>query len=180
MIGANLPTFPVFPGVSKPHQTRSPGESIKSTAPGKHLPWPFPKFFHYFVILEMSKRKIKQEVDLVLLFELILIRKRKTEQSNWYIFNEYRNWSKSTNQIAQCMVESWRGFRTLLSTSGTFGRPSCDFRRVFGHCPNWHSYNTKISRHLQIFVLRKLVGRLVEKYNRRKLVWRGCYKNICQ
>ena len=94
MIGANLPTFPVFPGVSKPHQTRSPGESIKSTAPGKHLPWPFPKFFHYFVILEMSKRKIKQEVDLVLLFELILIRKRKTEQSNWYIFNEYRNWSE--------------------------------------------------------------------------------------
>ena len=94
MIGANLPTFPVFPGVSKPHQTRSPGESIKSTAPGKHLPWPFPKFFHYFVILEMSKRKIKQEVDLVLLFELILIRKRKTEQSNWYIFHEYRNWSE--------------------------------------------------------------------------------------
>ena len=94
MIGANLPTFPVFPGVSKPHQTRSPGESIKSTAPGKHLPWPFPKFFHFFVILEMSKRKIKQEVDLVLLFELILIRKRKTEQSNWYIFNEYRNWSE--------------------------------------------------------------------------------------
>ena len=42
----------------------------------------------------MSKRKIKQEVDLVLLFELISIGKRKTEQSNWYIFNEYRNWSE--------------------------------------------------------------------------------------
>ena len=35
-----------------------------------------------FAILEMSKRKIKQEVDLVLLFELISIGKRKTEQSN--------------------------------------------------------------------------------------------------
>ena len=29
----------------------------------------------------MLKRKIKQEVDLVLLFELFLIGKRKTEQS---------------------------------------------------------------------------------------------------
>ena len=139
----------------------------------------FQNSFINFAILEMSKRKIKQEVDLVLLFELTSIGKRKTEQSNWCIFNEYRSiGQKSTNQIVQCMVESWRGFRTLLSMSGTFGRPSGDFRRVFRHCPNWHSYNTKISRHLHIFVLRKLAGRLVEKYNRRKLVWGGCYKNI--
>ena len=58
---------------------------------------------------------------------------------------------KSTNQIAQYMVESWRGFRTLLSTSETFGRPSGDFRRVFKHCRKWHSYNAKISGRLQIF-----------------------------
>ena len=38
---------------------------------------------------------------------------------------------KSINQIAQYMVESWRGFWMLLSTSGTFTRPSGDFQRVF-------------------------------------------------
>ena len=42
----------------------------------------FQNFFINFVILEMSKRKIEQEVDLVLLFELISTGKRKTEQSN--------------------------------------------------------------------------------------------------
>ena len=40
----------------------------------------------------MSKWKIKQEVDLVLLFEMFLIGKCKAEQANWYIFNKYRNW----------------------------------------------------------------------------------------
>ena len=30
----------------------------------------------------------------MLLFELFSIGKRKTEQSNWHIFNEYRNWSE--------------------------------------------------------------------------------------
>ena len=54
----------------------------------------FQNSFINFVILEMSKTKIKQELDLVLLFELISMGKRKTEQSNWYIFNEYRNWSE--------------------------------------------------------------------------------------
>ena len=38
----------------------------------------------------MSKRKIKQEVDLVFLFELFSIQKRETEQLN----NEYHNWSE--------------------------------------------------------------------------------------
>ena len=42
----------------------------------------FQNSFINFAILEMSKRKIKQEVDLVLLFELISIGKRKTEPSN--------------------------------------------------------------------------------------------------
>ena len=54
----------------------------------------FQNSFINFVILEMSKTKIKQELDLVLLFELISMGKRKTEQSNWYIFNEYRHWSE--------------------------------------------------------------------------------------
>ena len=38
----------------------------------------FQNFFIYFVIFEVSKRKIKQEVDLVLLFELVSFGKRKT------------------------------------------------------------------------------------------------------
>ena len=54
----------------------------------------FQNSFINFVILEMSETKIKQELDLVLLFELISMGKRKTEQSDWYIFNEYRNWSE--------------------------------------------------------------------------------------
>ena len=36
----------------------------------------------------------KQEVDLVAVFELFLIGKHRTEQSSWYIFNEYSNWSE--------------------------------------------------------------------------------------
>ena len=43
-------------------------------------------------------------------------------------------------------------------TSETFGRPSDNFRRAFGHCRKWLSYNAKISRHLQIFVLWGLAG----------------------
>ena len=35
--------------------------------------------------------------------------------------------------MAQYMVKSWRGFLTLLSTSGTFRRPSGDFRQVLRH-----------------------------------------------
>jgi len=48
----------------------------------------FQNCFINFVIFEMSKRKIKQEVGLVVVFEQFSIEKRKTEQSNWYIFNE--------------------------------------------------------------------------------------------
>ena len=33
-------------------------------------------------------------MDLVLLFELFLIGKRKTDQPNCYIFNKYCNWSE--------------------------------------------------------------------------------------
>ena len=74
----------------------------------------------------MSKRKVKQ-VDLVLLFELFSIRKHKTEQYN------QSDISLTSIVIAQYMVENY-GFCTLLLTSGTFGRPLDDFRRVFRHC----------------------------------------------
>ena len=56
----------------------------------------------------MSKRNIKQEVELVLLFELSSIGKRKTWQSNCYIFNEYRNWSEiNLSNYTIHGTESW-------------------------------------------------------------------------
>ena len=60
------------------------------------------------------------------------------------------------------MVESWRGVRTLLSMSGTFGRPSGDFRRAFIQTLSKMTFlkNAKISKRLQFFVLRGLAGML--------------------
>ena len=99
----------------------------------------FQTFFINFIILKMSKKKIKQEVDLVLLSELFSIGKSKEEQSNWYILTSSITGQKSTNQIAQYMVERRCSFRMLLSTSGTFGRLSGDFPRVLRHCRKWHT-----------------------------------------
>ena len=94
----------------------------------------FQFFFINFVIFETSKRKIKQEVYLVLLFELLPMGEYKTEnQVNIYLMSIVIG-QKSTNQIGQYTAESWRGFLTPLSTSKTFGRSSGDFRRVFRHC----------------------------------------------
>ena len=75
-------------------------------------------------------------MDLVLLFELFKIGKRKTEQCNQIDISltSIVIGQKSTNQIAQYLVESRHGFLTLLLMSGTFRRPLGDFRRVFGHC----------------------------------------------
>ena len=60
------------------------------------------------------------------------------------------------NHITSNAMVAWRE----TETSGTFGRSSDDFRRVFRHCRKWNAYNAKISRHLQIFVLHG-VGRYV-------------------
>ena len=46
----------------------------------------------------------------------------------------------------------------IFETSGTFGRSSGDFRRVFRHCRKLYSYNAKISSRLQVFVLWGLAG----------------------
>ena len=63
------------------------------------------------MIFEMSKRKIKQEVDVELLFELFSIGKVKhSNQIDRYLTSIVIG-QKSTNQIAQYMEESWRGFR---------------------------------------------------------------------
>ena len=61
----------------------------------------------------MSKKIIKQEVDLVLLSELFSIRKYKEEESNWYILTSSITGQKSTIQIAQYVVEGCCGFRII-------------------------------------------------------------------
>ena len=72
----------------------------------------------------------------MLLFELFKIGKRKTEQCNQIDISltSIVIGQKSTNQIAQYLVESRHGFLTLLLMSGTLRRPLGDFRRVFRHC----------------------------------------------
>ena len=144
---AYLPTLPVFPGVSK----------FSSNLPISWLKYqisreiPTVAFFNFFSLISLfwrcQKRKIKQEVDLALLFELFSIGKCKTEHRHWLEINQ-SNWT--------IHGESWSSFQTLLSTSGTFRRPLGDFQRVVRHCWKWHSYNAKISRCLQIFVLWRL------------------------
>ena len=77
---------------------------------------------------------------------------RQSNQIEIYLTNIVIG-QKSTNQIAQYMVKSWHSFRTLLLMSGTSGKPLGEFQRV---CRKWHSYNAKISRRIQIFVLQGL------------------------
>ena len=98
----------------------------------------------------MSKWKIKQEVDLVLLFEMFSIGKCKAEQANWYIFNEYRNWSEISQ--SNCTIHGRKLIWFLHSVIDIR-----NIRRVF-RAWKWHSYNSKIARCLQIFVLWGLAG----------------------
>ena len=78
-----LPTLPVFPGVSK-FFIKSPGLPVRAPdLPGNTYRAFLQFFFINFVIFEMSETKIKQEVKFIaLLYELFLIGKIKTEQSN--------------------------------------------------------------------------------------------------
>ena len=76
---AYLPTLPVFPGVSN-----LPGNTYHG-------------LFHFFFSLislfwRYQKRKIKQEVDLALLFELFSIGKCITEHRHWLEINQ-SNWT---------------------------------------------------------------------------------------
>ena len=75
---AYLPTLPNFPAVSK-FFIKPPGLPVRApNLPGNIYRDLFQNFFFNFIIFEMSKRNIKQEMDLVLLFELFSIGKRKT------------------------------------------------------------------------------------------------------
>ena len=82
----------------------------------------FQKFFVNFLMFEKWKRKLKQEVDLVLLFELFLIAKHKTGQSNWY---EYCNWSE-INQL-YCTIHRRKLARLLHTVIN-----SANIQKAFG------------------------------------------------
>ena len=81
---AYLPTLPVFLGVSK-FDIKSCSLLVRAlNLPRNTYHRLFQDFFINFVIFKMSNRKIKKEVDLVLL-QLLLIIKCTTEQSNLYV-----------------------------------------------------------------------------------------------
>ena len=109
-----LTTLPVFLGVSK-FFIRSPGLPVRApNLPRKTYRGLFQTIFIDFVIFEMSKRKIEQEVDLVLLFEQFSIRNvQQSNQIDIYLTSIVIG-QKSTNQTAQYVVESCCSFRTLL------------------------------------------------------------------
>ena len=113
----------------------------------------FQNLFIDFVILEISKRKIKQGVDLALLLKLSSIGKRKTEQSIWYIFYESSIviGQKSTNQKLVRFLHAVFDVGNIRKAFGWFSES-------IQTCRKWHSYNAKISRCLQIFVLWGLAG----------------------
>ena len=73
-------TLVILPGVSK-FFIKSPGLPVRAqNLPANTCRGLFQKFFINFIISEISKRRIKKELDLVLLFELFSIGKNKTEQ----------------------------------------------------------------------------------------------------
>ena len=145
-----LPTLPVFPGVSK-FFIRSPGLPVRApNLPGNTYRGLFQNFFINFVIFEMSKRKMKQEVNLVLLFELFLIGKCKTEQSNWCISNEYCNWSEINQSNCTILGRKLARFSHTVIDVG-------NVRKTFGWFSESIQTLSKISS-LQIFVPQGLAG----------------------
>ena len=95
----------------------------------------FQFFFPNFVICAISKKEIKQEVDLVL-YLVLLFNVNQREQSNLLIFNEYSN--RSEINRSYCIGKSSMIFGRLRKSSAIFGRI--------------------LSRRLQIFVLWGLAG----------------------
>ena len=87
----------------------------------------FFKIFSLILLFSRCQKKKVKQVDLVLLFELFSIEKRKTEQCNQIDVSLTSTviGRKSTNQIVQYMVEN------SVFAWGTFGRPLGDFQRVF-------------------------------------------------
>ena len=74
----------------------------------------------------------------MLLFELFSIEKWTTlsNQTDIYLTSIVIG-QKSTNQIAQYMVESWCGFRPLLLMLGTFRRPLGGSLQIFVLWGSW-------------------------------------------
>ena len=156
---AYLPTLLVFPGFSKCLK-KSPGFLVRApNLLGNTYRGLSQNYSLNFIIFKMSKRKINGKW-----IWCTSIGKIKTEQSSWhtiYLMSDCRNWSEINQSDWTIHGRKLAWFlRAVLVvvTSGTFGRPSGDFWRLFRHCRKWHSYNAKISRCLQVSVPWGLAG----------------------
>ena len=125
-----LPTLRVCPGVSK-FFIRS--LSLPVRAP--NLPEiPTTAFFRIFslILLLLRCQKGKWNKKWILSSYLSCSWFENVKQSNQIdvYLTSIVIAQKLTNQIAQYLVESWHGFRTLLLMLWTLGSPSGDFQRV--------------------------------------------------
>ena len=121
---SNLPVFPV-------RAPNLPGNTY-DTACGL-----FQNFFHLFRYFRDVKKENKTRSGIHKCSYLSCSQLENglhSNQTDIYLTNIVIG-QKSTNQIAQYMVESWCSFRMLLLTSGTFGRPS-----RFRHCWKRHFF----------------------------------------
>lgn len=129
-----LPTLLVFQGVSK-FFINSPGLPVRAPNLLGTIYHGFLKlFFIYFIILDISKRKIIQEGDLLLLFELSSIGKCKQSNQIDVYLTSLLIGQKPTNQIAQYLMENWHDSR-MLFTSVEAKMASMDFVGIHKvHC----------------------------------------------
>ena len=145
-------TLVILPGVSK-FFIKSPSLPVRAqNLPANTYRGLFQKCFINFIISEISKRRIKKELDLVLLFELFSIGKNKTEQSNciWLEINQ-SNCTIHVRKLAW-FSHAVMNVRNIRKALGWFSEsiPTLS-RMIFLHY-------AKISRHLQVFELRGLAG----------------------
>ena len=81
-------TLVILPGVSK-FFIKSSGLPVRAqNLPANTYRGLFKKFFINFIISEISKRRIKKELDLVLLFELFSIGKNKRAIKLYLVRNQ--------------------------------------------------------------------------------------------
>ena len=99
--GSYLPTLPVFLGISK-FFIKSPSLPVRAPNLPGNSHCGLCQILSLILLFSRCQKENKQEVDLVLLFELFKIGKRKTEQCNQINISltSIVIGQKSTNQIA--------------------------------------------------------------------------------
>ena len=123
-------TLVILPGVSK-FFIKSPGLPVRAqNLPANTYRGLFQKFFINFIISEISKRRIKKELDFVLLFELFSIGKNKTEQSNciWLEINQ-SNCTIHVRKLA-CFSHAVINVRNIRKALGWFSESIPTFSKM--------------------------------------------------